>query len=307
MYLPYGQVRSTTGTTPTDKGFTGQRLDATGLMFYGARYYSSALGRFISADTIVPGASNSQTLNRFAYTLNNPLKYIDPSGHCSVDGHVMADGSAACSWVDGHPDQITGGQYPPGNYPIPQAIEIKYGADGNWNYDLTWRQIADDPVELVTRAIMSEEGSKLLTDKWRDAEGAAWVIRNRFKDPNFWDTWQQAATSGLDGMKILESAQYAADPVGHPGYQGQSPQKALLAYQHAHQIALKVVNAPDGAPDPTQGALYYTDGYCPGNICEKDANGKITNLIPFERTHFSVEQGKLPTWCVAGVSANNCK
>src|SRR5207249_12270134 len=34
MYLPYGQVRLTSGTLPTDKGFTGQRLDVTGLMFY---------------------------------------------------------------------------------------------------------------------------------------------------------------------------------------------------------------------------------------------------------------------------------
>jgi RHS repeat-associated protein len=57
-YLPFGQVRSTTGPLPTDIGYTGQRLDATGLMFYNARYYSTAVGRFISADTIVPGAGN---------------------------------------------------------------------------------------------------------------------------------------------------------------------------------------------------------------------------------------------------------
>jgi len=67
---------------PTDKGFTGQRLDATGLMFYNARYYDSAIGRFISADTTGPDAGNPQVLNRYAYTGNNPLKYTDPSGHC---------------------------------------------------------------------------------------------------------------------------------------------------------------------------------------------------------------------------------
>jgi len=68
MYLPYGQVRSTTGTLPTDKGFTGQRLDATGLMYYGARYYSSVIGRFISADIVIPGAGNPQALNRYSYS-----------------------------------------------------------------------------------------------------------------------------------------------------------------------------------------------------------------------------------------------
>jgi hypothetical protein len=39
------------------------------------------LGRFISADTIVPGAGNPQALNRYSYSLSNPLKYTDPSGH----------------------------------------------------------------------------------------------------------------------------------------------------------------------------------------------------------------------------------
>ena len=46
-----------------------------------ARYYDATIGRFISADTIVPQPFNPQSLNRYSYCLNNPLKYIDPSGH----------------------------------------------------------------------------------------------------------------------------------------------------------------------------------------------------------------------------------
>ncbi len=73
-------------TAVTDYGFTGQKLDASdGLMYYGARYYDAALGRFISADTIVPNPANPQSLNRYAYVLNNPVKYVDPSGHCPID------------------------------------------------------------------------------------------------------------------------------------------------------------------------------------------------------------------------------
>lgn len=67
---------------PTDIGYTGQRLDATGLMFYHARYYSPILGRFISPDTVVPDSKNPQAWNRYSYTANNPLRYTDPSGHC---------------------------------------------------------------------------------------------------------------------------------------------------------------------------------------------------------------------------------
>lgn len=58
-------------------------MDASdGLLYYGARYYDAQLGRFISADTIVPSAGNPQSLNRYSYALNNPVRYTDPSGHC---------------------------------------------------------------------------------------------------------------------------------------------------------------------------------------------------------------------------------
>jgi RHS repeat-associated protein len=65
----------------TDKKFTGQRLDQTGLYYYGARYYDAGIGRFISPDTMTPSLVNPQALNRYSYCFNNPLKYNDPTGH----------------------------------------------------------------------------------------------------------------------------------------------------------------------------------------------------------------------------------
>jgi len=83
QYYPYGQTRYSWNTTPTSHRFTGQISDedSTGLYFFHARYYDSALGRFISADTIVPEPGNPQSLNRYTYSLSNPLKYTDPDGH----------------------------------------------------------------------------------------------------------------------------------------------------------------------------------------------------------------------------------
>ncbi len=49
-------------------------------MYYGARHYDGALGRFIQPDTIVPEPGNPQSLNRYSYVLNNPLRYTDPTG-----------------------------------------------------------------------------------------------------------------------------------------------------------------------------------------------------------------------------------
>lgn len=46
-----------------------------------ARFYVSGIGRFASADTIVPDPMNPQSWNRYSYANNNPLGYSDPSGH----------------------------------------------------------------------------------------------------------------------------------------------------------------------------------------------------------------------------------
>ena len=144
-YLPYSATHWSGGSLPTDWRFTGQREEASlGFYDYGARPYDPTLGRFISADSIIPGAAsgsgggaatlgydsqtrltpltvnlgevvaqinaenqellqfgpfsqwdshtrqahplpmgpaNPQALNRYAYCLNNSLKYTDPQGH----------------------------------------------------------------------------------------------------------------------------------------------------------------------------------------------------------------------------------
>jgi RHS repeat-associated protein len=83
-YLPFGVCRNSPDL-PTDKLFTGQRLDGTGLYYYNARYYDPTIGRFISPDTVIADIYNPQCLNAYSYCLNNPLKYTDPTGNVNVD------------------------------------------------------------------------------------------------------------------------------------------------------------------------------------------------------------------------------
>jgi RHS repeat-associated protein len=89
LFMPYARRACASrwpspSTLPTDYRFTGQRseearLDA--LYDYGARFYDAALGRFLSPDSIVTQPGDPQSLNRYAYVRNNPLRYIDPTGH----------------------------------------------------------------------------------------------------------------------------------------------------------------------------------------------------------------------------------
>jgi hypothetical protein len=51
-----------------------------------------SLGRFASADTIVPDPTNPQAFNRFSYTRNNPINRIDPSGHCDYSHAAIENG-----------------------------------------------------------------------------------------------------------------------------------------------------------------------------------------------------------------------
>jgi len=62
-------------------GFTGKARDnETGLDFFGVRSYSAAQGRFMATDSISGVPENPQSWNKYAYTFNNPLIYVDPNG-----------------------------------------------------------------------------------------------------------------------------------------------------------------------------------------------------------------------------------
>jgi hypothetical protein len=62
------------------------------------RWYDQSLGRFIQPDTLVPIPGDPVAFDRYHYSRNSPLRYVDPSGH----GYCNSDNAAEdvdCSYT----------------------------------------------------------------------------------------------------------------------------------------------------------------------------------------------------------------
>ena len=87
-FHPFGTTSYRSGRSETEvslkryKYVGKERDEETGLYYYGARYYSAWLGRFVSVD---PLAGKFPNFSPYAYGNDNPLRYSDPSGMQTED------------------------------------------------------------------------------------------------------------------------------------------------------------------------------------------------------------------------------
>ena len=108
---PFGDGLSCTGgPDASEQHFTGKDRDVESTLdYFGARYYSSTLGRFMTPDwagkpTAVPYANfgDPQSLNLYAYVRNNPNTGIDADGH--FDSWAYDTNGVSGGWILGAPD-----------------------------------------------------------------------------------------------------------------------------------------------------------------------------------------------------------
>ncbi|MES0491074.1 MAG: RHS repeat-associated core domain-containing protein, partial [Leptospirales bacterium] len=91
-YKPYGEIYrpASNGEDISRNKYTGQQEDVESeLMYYGSRFYDPAIGRFISADTIIDSGAGNMGFNRYMYVAGNPVNYTDPSGHFLVTAIII--------------------------------------------------------------------------------------------------------------------------------------------------------------------------------------------------------------------------
>jgi len=217
-YLPFGEelsdtigLRSGLGYTDADgarQKFTSKERDhETGLDYFLARYYSSTQGRFTGVDIAGPDLSNPQSLNKYAYTLNNPLRYIDRKGLYEEDVHL----------------QLT--------YALGMAAG--FTATDAWNIALGDQGVDDDP----NRSPMTVFGVEARRDYHFTTEG---------RRDELWGDFVSAAgaytgpsnsnVSALDSLGTFLHAQQ--DSYSHSGY---GPNLGHLSAGHAPD---KTYNAP---------------------------------------------------------------
>ncbi len=103
---PYGGEHAYTNTCPQNYKFEGKERDTeTGNDDFGARYYTSRFGRWLSADWSnvpipVPYANltNPQTLNLYSMVADDPESFADLDGHTSTQTYQLANPAASSAW-----------------------------------------------------------------------------------------------------------------------------------------------------------------------------------------------------------------
>jgi RHS repeat-associated protein len=192
--LPFGDFLSQTGTAldATEHHFTGKERDSeSGLDYFGARYYGSNMGRFMSPDWSakaepVPYSKldDPQTLNLYAYVGNNPLSRVDPDGHApppqyDVDGNQIQRDYGRFDpphCICGPPPKLPNGNPAPPNVPVPGAPGAKWvwnpdsgnSRGGTWGPD-QWDSKTNGPSK--PSASWDDEDGKKGKDHWDVDDG----------------------------------------------------------------------------------------------------------------------------------------
>jgi RHS repeat-associated protein len=116
---------------------SGKERDAeSGNDYFGARYYASSMGRFMSPDPLGPwvaDASDPQSWNMYAYARNNPLTNIDPSG---LDCVYFNDAGNGVESVDHNSNSDECGQNG-GNWANGTVNSNNVVADGNGGFNVS--------------------------------------------------------------------------------------------------------------------------------------------------------------------------
>jgi RHS repeat-associated protein len=137
-----------------ERGFTGhEHYDLFELIDMNGRVYDPVLARFLSPDPFIQDPTNLQSLNRYAYVVNNPLTLVDPSGH--FFGFFKSIGKFISNW--GGPFKLIGGVM----MDIAAAAEHVANVSGQWLKE-NWKTIVVAAVAITVGVLTAGVGAGVL-------------------------------------------------------------------------------------------------------------------------------------------------
>lgn len=100
--VPWTQGLENLLKSSTTHGYTGHEMvESVGVIHMNGRIYNPRLARFLQAAPFVQSPDNGQNWNRYSYTFNNPLAYMDPSGNLSVGDWARTVAAIAITYWTG--------------------------------------------------------------------------------------------------------------------------------------------------------------------------------------------------------------
>ncbi len=223
-----------------------ERLDHdSGLVYMNARFYDPELGRFASADSIIPDPYRPQSLDRYAYVENDPANYTDPSGHMKMQVEQRKEAAMEASWGAMYQRSLTAGCGP---WSVQQCVTItsstiiteKYGQPETRSFSNQGSCVGGDTcrsswaknkeAELTPPPLVSapdDAGSD--RSSWEQGAGS---------DPSEWAQWPGDPS---------EWAQWPGDPSEWAQWPGKSPREAAPARRSRELRRMGLSSAPHSA------------------------------------------------------------
>jgi RHS repeat-associated protein len=286
-FYPFGGERVITNTCPQNYKFTGKERDAeSGNDDYGARYYASSLGRFLSPDwsaipVPVPYAnlSNPQTLNLYAMVSDNPETFADLDGHGQYGGfHLGIIGDAAVP-TETSADALAmfDGAWDPSTFTTTPGVvfEVANSSATSSSAQNQNSQVGNTTVGALEKT-MSNEDRSLSTPKKGDPD----VL--------------------VDGKTALANAIINNAELDRPAKV--APATGTATTQDSQIMRDAATNRANGGADPVEGRTQYGTTHNP-NIQSRSASNHLKGEAGRETVYekfgpFRDSTSRRPTWIV---------
>jgi RHS repeat-associated protein len=179
-YEEYGAVWQSAGEGKNRPKYGSAEYDEeTKLYYMNARYQNPELGRFTTADTVIPNDDDTQGWNRYSYCNNNPVRYKDPTGHDPRSAYLANQSNAqylkendyeqpATYGVQGHVGAIQNG----GTAATPQAKKLQKAPDsGSVPGRISGPILSNEAIATLAEQILQGpdgNGTQILKDLFPD-------------------------------------------------------------------------------------------------------------------------------------------